>query len=88
MMTEEEAKTKWCPFARARGFASEAAINRPWTGLPQDHQKADIPDGECKCIGSACMAWRRRRWFWWPAMTIGEQWERKAMGRCGLAGAP
>ncbi len=72
-MTEEEAKTKWCPHAIASHTNPRQHNGEVWLH---------------NCIGSACMAWRRRRWFWWPAMTIGEQWERKAMGRCGLAGKP
>ena len=42
-MTEEEAKQKWCPFAR--DAESNAA------GYTTTNTTA-------KCIGSACMAWR------------------------------
>lgn len=52
-MTEEDAKAKWCPFARTRGFATEAAVNRPFPG-----NTGDIVRDECTCIASACMAWR------------------------------
>ena len=49
-MTEEEAKTKWCPFAM---FADAAwgPHNRA-----TKHDKA-VTDGVL-CIGSGCMAWR------------------------------
>lgn len=43
-MTEDEAKTKWCPFTRVGEQASGAAENRP--------------DGSYNCIASGCMAWR------------------------------
>lgn len=48
-MTEEEAKTKWCPFARqdTRGgvtsYGGEGSSTYPV---------------KCMCIASACMAWR------------------------------
>ena len=52
-MTEDEAKTKWCPFAVAshtdpRGIAGYA---RPDLGLPADTFTH-------ACIASDCMAWR------------------------------
>lgn len=84
-MTEDEAKTKWCPFARHEATAG----NRLPYGKPGDEP---APDDYCAeaamllpCIGSACMAW---------------QWKRKpgvkghcetvphpGNGFCGLAGA-
>lgn len=47
-MTEDEAKTKWCPEARAPllGQGGNVPINRP--------ERCDS-----RCIGSECMAWRR-----------------------------
>jgi hypothetical protein len=50
ILTEEEAKTKWCPFARLSIGKDLAAPNRG----PSVEEK-------CRCIGSACMAWRRER---------------------------
>lgn len=63
--TEEQAKTKWCPFARVavEGYpasgdplaihsGSVASVNR-------DSPSANtVPTAHCYCIGSACMAWR------------------------------
>ena len=74
-MTEDEAKTKPCIGPRPYN-----------TGIPQPRD-ADY-QVIYHCSASACMAWRRRRWFWWPAMTLGEQWRREEIGHCGLAGKP
>lgn len=49
MLTAEEAKTKWCPFARIRAFDS-GAVNR--SGL----QPSDWPH----CIADGCMMWEWR----------------------------
>ena len=55
-MTEAEALTKWCPFARAI-CASDA---------PASYNRMDLGEGshewlndkETCCVGTACMAWR------------------------------
>jgi hypothetical protein len=49
MLTAEEAKTKWCPFARLGSYQS-GGVNR--SGL----SPSDWPH----CIAEDCMAWR-----WW-----------------------
>ena len=50
-MTEDEAKTKWCPFVRiGSSFSGLGALNRDVTG--RDVEKSN-------CIASGCMAWRR-----------------------------
>lgn len=46
MITEAEAKTKWCPLSRELSSEGGASFNR------NGHGRID-------CIGSACMAWRR-----------------------------
>jgi hypothetical protein len=87
-MTEEEALTKWCPFARD----SNTGGNR----LRYGSGAADAPPpeygseaaAEFPCIASACMAWRwklpadERRY---PNSAWAE--ERRDHGFCGLAGA-
>lgn len=73
MFTEEQAKEKWCPFARCAMKGEEDkwyvnGINR-WPLAAADHQTGP------KCIASECMAWRWKN-------TLHER------GHCGLAGAP
>lgn len=74
-MTEDEAKKKWCPFARL------AISNRPNT--PSLNRILDVDDPSIienltKCIGSDCMAWRVERTY-----SNGRQ-----DCYCGLAGKP
>lgn len=49
-MTEDEAKTKWCPFIQVTWQGGLLATNR-------DGFIIDI-DEDGKCIASECMAWR------------------------------
>lgn len=54
LITEEEAKTRWCPYSRVlienQGDGSYDAGNR-W-------QIEGPPPINSKCLGSICMAWR------------------------------
>ena len=72
-MTEDEAKTKWCPFSRS-ATNDDASINRPGT----DTAEAEVQflRDNTRCIASGCMAWR------WRALNTGPR-----EGCCGLAGA-
>ncbi len=54
-MTEEKAKTKWCPFARALGEREDGASGN----YTANRGVAGKPDDWCLCIASDCMAWRR-----------------------------
>lgn len=64
IMTEEEAKKKWCPFVRltvgvieGKGGQLTPAFNRfgsVETGLTENPV-------DCRCIASECMAWRWAR---------------------------
>lgn len=94
-MTEDEAKTKWCPFARDSETAGNRSILTP-------------DDIRFPCIASACMAWRpdtrSRVWrlnkdgskaYSFAAADARQfQDDREfaveapgAVGRCGMAGA-
>jgi hypothetical protein len=55
-MTEEEAKTKWCPLSRV-GDGANSAYNR--VGFAAVSPSKDSADFRAvKCIGRDCMAWR------------------------------
>jgi hypothetical protein len=55
MVTADEAKTKWCPFARLRPAMTDAgSVNRL--------DRGDDPGAWPHCIADSCMAWR-----WWKA---------------------
>lgn len=54
-MTEDEAKTKWCPFVRAWECGGQSWVARPLTG-PEDG--GQMTAEKAFCMGSACMAWR------------------------------
>lgn len=84
-MTEEEAKTKWCPMVRAmKAIGSRDDI---WETTNRDPKFSDLPT----CIGSACMMWR-----WEKKMEV--EWPEHSApmarpadpphGHCGLAGKP
>ncbi len=49
-MTEDEAKTKWCPFANQGAVSAFRIISAQGTGS----------GAHTLCIGSACMVWRDR----------------------------
>lgn len=63
MMTEDDAKTKWCPMARYGVRDNSGA----WTGtshnrailLDNDSENRESPVTTIKCIGSDCMMWRQ-----------------------------
>lgn len=99
MLTEDEAKTKWCPFARVRGKYDDGPTSAFNRCPPFDN--ALVP--ECRCIASECMAWRqglKRNPDWKPrhGMMSGIEEHPDAReppyivdaerGYCGLAGRP
>lgn len=77
-MTEDEAKQKWCPFARGREHQTPNDDNGN-TGGANRFDMGD-PDSGCLCIGSQCMAWR-----WLDFNHHGKGVNR---GYCGAAGKP
>ena len=94
MLTEEEARKCWCPFAR---FSYPAETYRPrpdlGEGMAECLSAAAIGnrphDTNCSCIASECMAWR------WSYIEFpeGSETDRNykgslSKGFCGLAGKP
>lgn len=92
-LTEEEAKTKWCPETRIHEVRGAGVyVNKPITDEnPHGHANA----ASVLCIGSACMAWR------WADEVGGEPAYRRTpvkdapghfdnvpLGYCGKAGKP
>lgn len=96
-MTEEDAKAKWCPFARVGGPMDSVARGTSYNRWPSSDgsEKAMLDEsGHIKCIGSACMAWRwddgsffdpKRRMF---VHDMGPHGVGASGGFCGLAGKP
>ena len=90
MLTETEAKQRWCPMVRmaeeeGSGFAG--TWNRTWRSRPIPN-----PD-ECRCIASDCAMWRWTDDSAWEgdglertAEESDGKWVRR--GYCGLAGKP
>src|SRR4051794_881343 len=60
-MTEAEAKTKWCPFARVVASLPDSMSNprnRVVEVTGKDHVILADRLAGANCIGPACMAWR------------------------------
>lgn len=57
LLTEEEAKTKWCP--KYQASAAEGADNRPLGKGPDGRLDINTMHRDSCCIASACMAWRQ-----------------------------
>lgn len=89
MMTEEEARKKWCPFARViagemrDGFMKPLRDVAPHNRVQEAGSEADDPTWHQthNCIASECMAWR---WVEEFEPYVGNKPSTK--GYCGLAG--
>lgn len=77
-MTENEAKTKWCPMVRHVNAQFEDCGN----SLPFSGRQLS---GFSNCVGSACMMWRVNHVIVEPA---GKTIYADNAGFCGLAGMP
>lgn len=73
LLTEEQARERWCPFARCEvGEEYLASANR-WGGVVNNQRVFHDNPKKCRCIASRCMAWRGKT---------------GGAGYCGLAGVP
>jgi hypothetical protein len=101
-MTEDEAKTKWCPFAREPLTAYDGSI--PIGSSVVNRTRNGTAPFASLCLASECMAWRDNK------HNRSTTWEGKGVipplgatilsdgswkidiasvgGHCGLAGAP
>ena len=90
MHTEEEARQRWCPFARIIGVKSAHGVGGAVSGNREAMQNnvsgydtvVNIMGG-ANCIASACMAWRVGDVKSDPITGNGTP-----LGYCGLAGKP
>lgn len=94
MYTEEEAKTKWCPFARQ---LVSIETDDPLRKGPQFATSANRYQNNdmAACISSACMAWCAiHQWRyhsnepWLTGDDGGGAVEERTVGFCGLIGKP
>jgi hypothetical protein len=92
-MTEDEARTKWCPFARCLTTIDNDGNPIALTAI--NRAAGDVAGS--LCIASACMAWRFTDYFneqhrLTRKVTIEpapDGWsETNREGHCGLAGRP
>lgn len=82
-MTEDEAKTKWCPFVRFHGTPSDDCV---------PNRSGSFSD-TTRCLGSECMAWREKKVWQAPEVRTSKNPAEDAVlvvigGYCGLAGEP
>ncbi len=64
-VTEEEARKRWCPFARSTSEPGNRAPYGTPRDLPADPEYELAMAAEFPCIASRCMAWRSlgQRWL-------------------------
>ncbi|MGI9293448.1 MAG: hypothetical protein ACR2PS_05645 [Pseudomonadales bacterium] len=84
-MTEEEAKTKWCPFVQVSLGGKESRLANNRGQILKNKDRTNL-----KCIGSECMAWRATDNEFIPMehRTLADPFSSKPAGYCGLAGKP
>lgn len=71
-MTEEEARTRWCPMYRVVVDPSSQSLYGNM-----------LNPGAMTCAASLCMAWR-----WFDESSVDGVRDNQQRGHCGLAGSP
>ena len=88
-MTEDEAKTKWCPQSIFAVDSPAGLSGNRWDN-GDGTSTGSYANNACKCIGSGCMAWRWDKDGWSMMFDdIGPCLRKDAVdlhGYCGLAG--
>jgi hypothetical protein len=89
-MTEDEAKTKWCPFVR-HSDDSGGSFNRGMFPGDATNKGRTNDCWQCNCIASQCMAWRWDQTRWMlehddRGMLMRPPKDGVPRGYCGLAG--
>ena len=98
-MTEEEAKTKWCPMARVSTLIEGLDYNQTAVGGAACNRPAEgnnMMSDNALCIASDCMLWREKRAFKEFKEPIynsngnicGYNADTEVIGYCGLGGKP
>jgi hypothetical protein len=89
MMTEVEAKTKWCPLVRQLGTLKQPPLAgaSDYVVAAGSQNRGYAMGGaldNCRCIASECMAWRRAGKTW----TDEKDGSQQQGGYCGAFGRP
>lgn len=88
MLTETEAKTRWCPMGAGRPMRMSMAAGSFGS---QQIVAVEAPMSEARCIGSACMMWEttvvaNERWLVELDGKPAEVWHWNPEGRAYYAG--
>lgn len=84
-MTEDEARTKWCPMVRT-GLVAGMAVNHH---VGRDGLHAGDVHDETRCVASECMMWRwaAKSTMKGPPSAMASVDQKDWKGYCGLAGS-
>lgn len=95
MMTEKEAREKWCPFARTalssfgvdQFNAIRGTANRVMAFVEAADDALTIAEGHANCIASDCAVWRFASPETLERFYLSDH-DHLDLGYCGLAGDP
>ena len=89
LLTEEEAKTKWCPMIRQAIIGDSVGV--VFNSVHDSKDSTNTPSGNC--IASACMMWRGALQRKSDGLIVAHKLrvdagDYESVGCCGLAGKP